>query len=250
MVFEPFAPIDLPFKEKKKEGEENELIRLKREVELLKKENRELRNLIEKLKFSQNSERIRFEEEKKHLLTTIENLKAENVQLKNTIEKLQKDLEILHSQKRDLEETAIGLLKNLEKIFKEQKEEFLSLTAKLVERIVTEILKEDKMWSTDNLKRIFEDIFSEKIFKGEIVIRANPKDVDLIKSLLSKKENLVFEVIPDPSLSRGELKAETEHFFIERDLEILVKEAVPILLKELLKTKEQTQTATEEQTEH
>ena len=250
MTFEPFAPIDLPFKSDKKEKKEDELTRLRRELELLKRENKELKNLIERLKFAQNSERRRFEEEKKHLLTQLENLKTENLKLKELTNQLQAEIENLIKQNEELKKTALQFLDKLNKTLRDQKENLLNLTTTLVGKVVKELLKKDEVWDEETLRGIFEEIFSQKLFRGEITVKANPQDIELLKEILSQKSDLVFDIIPDPSLGRGEFEAETEKFFVERDLDQLVDEIVPFLLKELLKDKEKPQTATEEQTEH
>ncbi|HIC09290.1 MAG TPA: hypothetical protein EYO62_04495 [Aquificales bacterium] len=250
MSFEPFAPIDLPFKNDKKEKKEDELTRLRRELELLRKENRDLKNLIERLKFAQNSERRRFEEEKKHLLTQLENLKTENLKLKELVNRLQTDIENLRNQNEEIKKTALQFLEKLDRAMRSQKEELLNITATLVGKALKELLKRDEVWDEKTLKSLFEDIFSQKLFRGEITVKANPQDMELLKEILSQKPDLVFDIFPDPSLGRGEFEAETEKFFVERNLDQLVDEIVSVLLKELLKNKEKPQTATEEQTEH
>ena len=249
MSFEPFAPIDLPFKEKREENKgESELARLRRELELLKEENRNLKQSLERLKFSQNAERQRFEEEKRHLLSQLEALRGENQRLQQTAQNLQRELENLLRQREELQKLVTRLSEEVEKKVNRQREEFLEILVQLVVKVVGELLRRDSLWDGETLKGLFGEIFSEKLFRGEITVRANPEDVPILKELLSQRGDIVFDIVPDPSLGRGELEVETEDFFVERRIDQLAEEIASTLLKELVEKGKTPQGETEEQT--
>ena len=223
MDFEPFAPIDLPIKGKEKKKEEREK-KLKEEIERLKRENIELKNFIEKLKFSALSEKQRYEEEKRRLLSALEELKKENANLKSLVENLKNSLEESEQRFQYLQ----GLYKKLEtkmvRDLENQKEELLNLSLKVLIETIKRLLHTDKLQNEEVLKRIFKEIFSEKIFLGELTIKANPQDVELIRSILQNNDRVVFDIIPTESLKRGEIEVETEKFFVERKIDRLAEE--------------------------
>ena len=250
MSFEPFAPIDLPFKERKGEDKgESEIARLRRELELLREENRNLKGELERLKFAQNSERLRFEEEKRHLLSQIEALKGENRNLQSAVQNLQGELEHLLRQREELQNLLSRLSEEVIRKLDRQREETLDLLLQLVVGVVKELLRRDEVWDRETLEGIFKEIFSEKLFRGEITVKANPEDAEVLRELLSQKEGVVFDIVPDPNLGRSELEVETENFFVERKLDQLADEIASHLLKGLIKRDKTPQREeTEEQT--
>ena len=223
MDFEPFAPIDLPIKGKEKKKEDREKL-LKEEIEKLKRENLELKNFIEKLKFSALSEKQRYEEEKRRLLATLEELKKESENLKGLVENLKTALEDREQKLQYLQELYKKLETKIVRNLETQKEEILNLSLKVLIETVKKLLHTDKLQNEEVLKRIFEEIFSEKIFLGELTIKANPQDVELIRSILQNNEKVVFDIIPTETLKRGEIEVETERFFVERKLDELAEE--------------------------
>jgi len=135
-----------------------------------------------------------------------------------------------------------GLYKELETKFakklQSQQEELLNLSLKVLVETVKALLQTSHLQDEETLRRIFKNIFSEKLFIGEITVRANPEDASLIRSVLEKKDNVVFDLIPDPNLKRGEIEVETEKFFVERKIEELAREFAEEFLQRFAREKE------------
>ncbi len=237
MDFEPFAPIDLPCKgEEKKDGEKL----LKEEIAKLKRENFELKQQLEREKFSHQSERVRFEEEKKRLLEKINTLQTQNVKLQNLVNTLERNVEELKTELETAKNFARNLETKIEKALEKQKRQILEISLKVLTETIKRLLLTEKIQDEETLKRIFKELFSEKLFAGEITVKVNPQDAPLIKEILEKKNQVVFDVITDENLQRGEIEVETERFFVERKYDQLVEEFVSELLQMFAQEEEQT----------
>jgi len=237
MDFEPFAPIDLPCKgEEKRDAEKL----LKEEIAKLKRENFELKQRLEREKFSHQSERVRFEEEKKRLLEKINTLQTQNVELQNLVNSLQKSVEKLKTELELAKNFAQNLETKIEKALEKQRRQILEISLKVLTETIKRLLLTEKIQNEETLKRIFKELFSEKLFTGELTVKVNPQDVPLVKDILEKKNQVVFDVITDENLQRGEIEVETERFFVERKYDQLVEEFVSELLQRFAQEEEQT----------
>ncbi|HID80021.1 MAG TPA: hypothetical protein EYP42_05805 [Aquificales bacterium] len=237
MDFEPFAPITPPCKGEEKK--DNETL-LKEEIVKLKKENFELKRQLEREKFSHQSERVRLEEEKKRLLEKINFLQTQNMELQNRVNSLQKSLEELKTELEMTKNFKQNLETKIEKALEEQKRQILEISLKVLTESLKGLLLTEKIQDEETLRRIFKELFSEKIFTGEITVKVNPQDVPLIKDILGEKEQWVFDILTDPKLQRGEIEIETERFFVERKYNRLVEEFVNELLQRFTQEGEQT----------
>ena len=237
MDFEPFAPIDLPCKGEEKRDDEK---LLKEEVAKLKRENFELKQQLEREKFSHQSERVRFEEEKKRLLEKINTLQTQNVELQNLVNSLQKSVEKLKTELELAKNFAQNLETKIEKALEKQRRQILEISLKVLTETIKRLLLTEKIQNEETLKRIFKELFSEKLFTGELTVKVNPQDVPLVKDILEKKNQVVFDVITDENLQRGEIEVETERFFVERKYDQLVEEFVSELLQRFAQEEEQT----------
>ena len=101
---------------------------------------------------------------------------------------------------------------------------------KILLTVLAEILKEEKIFKEENIKNFFRSIFEDKIFLGELTIKASPQDVGLIKEILKENPKIIFDIKEDPSLKRGEFEIETPKFFVERKYE----EIIPPRIRELI----------------
>ena len=237
MDFEPFAPIDLPCKgEEKRDAEKL----LKEEIAKLKRENFELKQRLEREKFSHQSERVRFEEEKKRLLEKINALQTQNVELQNLVNTLQRSVEELKTELELAKNFAQNLETKIEKALEKQRRQILEISLKVLTETIKRLLLTEKIQNEETLKRIFKELFSEKLFTGELTVKVNPQDVPLVKDILEKKNQVVFDVITDENLQRGEIEVETERFFVERKYDQLVEEFVSELLQRFAQEEEQT----------
>jgi flagellar biosynthesis/type III secretory pathway protein FliH len=238
--FEPFAPIDALKKKHKSplEEKEEEIRRLQQELEELRNQNRELKKTVESVKFALGSQIRRLEEEKKHLLEQISHLKTENETLKNELSKarellenLQKDREVFLKLTEELKEK---INQNLESL----KHEILNLWEKVTLEALKELLNTDKLQNEDTLKKLFKEIFEDKLFLGEIEIRANPEDVPILREILSNKGGITFSIKPEPALKRGEVEVETDKFFVERKYDELIPQLLRETMEKILKKEE------------
>ena len=239
MEFEPFAPIDLPSSKGGKDSkgtDEREL--LLRQIEELKRENLQLKQELERVKFAYNSEKKRWEEERNRLLQQLELLSRENNELKLLIQNLQRELELTKNRFGEIQEFVNSLSEEFQKALNRQREELLNKLLLVVVESLKEILRTEKLQNEETLKRVFKEVFKEKLFSGEITVKVNPGDAPLVEELLKGNPKVVFEIVPDPSLKRGELEVETEQFFIERKLDHLVEEIVRETLKEFINTEQ------------
>jgi flagellar biosynthesis/type III secretory pathway protein FliH len=237
MDFEPFAPIDLPGSGEK---EENPVKRLREEIERLKRENLELKRQLEKEKFSRQSERVRYEEEKRRLLEKIEALQGQNVQLQNLVNNLEAELKRLQSELELVKNLAQNLETKLEKALQEQRRKILEIALRVLTETLKKILLMEKIQDEEILKGVFKELFSEKFFTGELTVRVNPQDIPLIEEVLKDKKKTTVEFIPDPNLQRGEVEVETEKFSVERKYDQLVEEFVTELLQKYTQEEPQT----------
>jgi len=232
--FEPFAPIDF-LKKKKQSEEKDEKEILQEEIEELKRLNERLNQELQQLKFALASYQKRFEEEKKHLLEKINQLNLENNQLKAQL----RELSQLYDQEKEKNKQISQLLDNLSQGFqnalKKLENKYIQISAKVLIKTLKELLLREEFHQEESLKKLFQSILREKIFSGEISIRANPQDVPLLEELFKAKGINLFEINADPSLARGEFEIETDKFFIERNYDQLVREFVEEFLREELK---------------
>jgi len=245
--FEPFVPLEFLKKRKTEKGKDEKEL-LKEEIEELRKLNEELNRELQQLKFSLTSYQKRFEEEKKHLLQKLESLTLEKQQLEAQLLKLQKLYEEEKEKNTRFEEFLKSLSEHLNKNLQKLENTFARISAEVLTETLKGILSKEKIHREEDLKRIFSSILREKIFSGEISIRANPQDIPLFEELLKDKDIKLFELVPDPKLSRGEFEIETDKFFVERKYDQLVEEFVEELLRE--KLKEVHSEGGEEQTGH
>ncbi len=235
--FEPFAPIDV-FKNKRKsplEEKEERIRELKRELEELREQNRELRKQLESVKFALGSQIRRLEEEKKYLLEQIGNLKSENETLKNELTKAKEILETLKKDREVFlklnEELKLKINQSLEVL----KHELLNLWEKVTLETLKELLNTEKIQNEEVVKKIFKEIFEDKMFLGEIDIKANPQDVPILKEILDGKSEIIFNIKPEPSLKRGEIEVETNKFFVERKYDELIPHIIRETLERIIK---------------
>lgn len=240
MAFEPFAPIDLPGDKRKEDAKNNdEREQLRRQIEELRRENLRLKQELERVKFAYNSEKARWEEERNRLLQQLELLSRENNELKLMVQNLQRELQLSQNRLEELQHFLKNLSEEVQKALKSQKEELLNTLLSVVVESLKELLRTEKLHNEETLKRVFSEIFSEKLFTGEITLKVNPQDAPLVEELLRGNPKAVFDIVPDPSLKRGELEVETEQFFIERKYDTLVEEIVSHLLRELVNSSPQ-----------
>jgi len=242
--FEPFAPID--FLEKRKQSsqkDEKEILR--EEIEELKRLNERLNQELQQLKFALASYQKRFEEEKKHLLDKINNLTLENNQLKAQLQELAQLYEQEKEKNKQISQLLDTLSQSFQNALKKLENKYIQISAEVLIKTLKELLLKDEFHQEESLKKLFQSILREKIFSGEISVRANPQDVPLLEELFKVKGINLFEINADPSLARGEFEIETDKFFIERNYDQLVREFVEELLREELKKYQD-----EEQTGH
>jgi len=240
--FEPFAPIDALRKKHKSplEAKEEEIRNLQRELEELRNQNRELRKTIESVKFALGSQIRRLEEEKKHLLEQLGNLKTENKTLKSELtkanellENLQKDREVFLKLTEDLKGKINQNLENL-------KHELLNLWERVTIETLKELLNTETLQNEETIKKLFKEIFEDKLFLGEIEVKANPEDVPLLKEILGEKNGITFNIKPEPKLQRGELEIETDKFFVERKYSELIPQLLREAMDKVLKKEKET----------
>lgn len=242
--FEPFAPID--FLEKRKQSsQKDEKEILQEEIEELKRLNERLNQELQQLKFALASYQKRFEEEKKHLLDKINNLTLENNQLKTQLQELAQLYEQEKEKNKQISQLLDTLSQSFQNALKKLENKYIQISAEVLIKTLKELLLKDEFHQEESLKKLFQSILREKIFSGEISVRANPQDVPLLEELFKVKGINLFEINADPSLARGEFEIETDKFFIERNYDQLVREFVEELLREELKKYQD-----EEQTGH
>ena len=242
--FEPFAPID--FLEKRKQSsQKDEKEILQEEIEELKRLNERLNQELQQLKFALASYQKRFEEEKKHLLDKINNLTLENNQLKAQLQELAQLYEQEKEKNKQISQLLDTLSQSFQNALKKLENKYIQISAEVLIKTLKELLLKDEFHQEESLKKLFQSILREKIFSGEISVRANPQDVPLLEELFKVKGINLFEINADPSLARGEFEIETDKFFIERNYDQLVREFVEELLREELKKYQD-----EEQTGH
>ena len=239
--FEPFAPIDALRKKHRSplEEKEEEIRQLRKEIEELKKQNRELRKTVESIKFALGSQIRRLEEEKKHLLEQLGNLKAENEQLKEELTEAKKQLEEFQKERESFLKLTEQLREKINQNLESLKHEMLNLWEKVTLETLKELLNTDKFQNEETLKRLFTEIFADKLFLGELEVKANPEDVSLLKDILENKEGIIYNIKADPSLRRGELEIETDKFFIERRYNELIPQIIRETIEKLFQNKEE-----------
>ncbi len=249
--FEPFAPIDF-LKKRKEEKAKDPTEELREELEELKRKNAELLKELQQLKFGMTAQQKRFEEEKKHLIQTLQKLENENRNLKTELQNLAELLERERRKNEELENITERLVSNLKRELEKIQNRLLEVSEDVLTETVKGILSSDSFHREEELKRIFENLFKEKIFIGEITVRTNPRDAEILRPILERKEKIIFDIVPDPNLKRGELEIETEKFFVERRYKNLVEEFVEELLREFLRdeTQKGQEEAEEPQTGH
>jgi flagellar biosynthesis/type III secretory pathway protein FliH len=231
MDFEPFAPVNFPGKK----SEEPPELKLKKRIRELEEELGRVRNELENLKFAKAAEEKRYSEERKRLIEELNKAHQQLLELQSLVQQLSAENEDLRQQLELLNITCQKLEDKVGKTFEQQKEKILSLLLSVLAEALKIFLKKEEVFDEETLKRIFKEIFSEKIFTGEITVKGNPKDIELLREILSKKEKTLFDLIPDPNLHRGEIEVETEKFFVERKTDELVEELVEKLFREYLK---------------
>ncbi len=232
MDFETFVPIELPGQK-----EEDPTKRLKKRISELEAEINRLRRELQEEKFARSAEGKRFSEERKRLIEELQKAHNQIAVLQNNIQQLQLENQRLKQELELVKETFQKLELELKKNLQREKEEKLQLLLSVVSEALKILLKREQILDEETLRRIFEDIFSEKIFVGEITVKGNPEDIELLRGILEKKDKTLFDLVPDPNLHRGEIEVETEKFFVERKIDELVEELVENLFREFLKRK-------------
>jgi chromosome segregation ATPase len=232
--FEPFAPLEI----KKRKGEnlsEEDLLRekIKQQEEFIEKQRKEIRALkeeLEKNKFAYRAQIKRLQEEINRLTAKLSQLTNENTQLKEALNQAIQTVENLKEENQTLKKGYKNLLKNCEAKFLNLRSQMLIAMEKILLTVLAEILKEEKIFKEENIKNFFRSIFEDKIFLGELTIKASPQDVGLIKEILKENPKIIFDIKEDPSLKRGEFEIETPKFFVERKYE----EIIPPRIRELI----------------
>jgi hypothetical protein len=239
--FEPFAPIDFlgPKEEKELSEEEKLKIRLKQLEDFVEKQRQEIEKLKQQLEQTKKAYQMRvktLENEKQLLLEEVKKLKQENENLKQNLQKLNQILAQAMAEKQKVEKSIKSLASQFSQTIQFLEKRWFSLAERIIVDVLKEVLKKDELHREEDLKRIFRSVFMEKIVEGEITIRANPQDLELIKEVLQEvKGDLVkFELVPDPQKARGEFEIETENFFIERNYDEIVPEIVHEFLNRYL----------------
>jgi flagellar biosynthesis/type III secretory pathway protein FliH len=202
-------------KEEKELSEEEKLkIRLKQLEDFVEKQRQEIEKLKQQLEQTKKAYQMRvktLENEKQLLLEEVKKLKQENENLKQNLQKLNQILAQAMAEKQKVEKSIKSLASQFSQTIQFLEKRWFSLAERIIVDVLKEVLKKDELHREEDLKRIFRSVFMEKIVEGEITIRANPQDLELIKEVLQEvKGDLVkFELVPDPQKARGEFEIET-----------------------------------------
>ncbi|WP_448583426.1 FliH/SctL family protein [Thermocrinis sp.] len=206
-----FKPIHSPaLFQKEKQGEEKtdlfkEIEAMKETIASMERELQECLRVKEEMEFLNS----KLEEEKNSLLVA-------NKELENLVHDL-------NLSKKTFENLLQELSNNFLKIEERIKEQVKELAINIAKRLyLTDKLPKEEVV----VKAVEKALSNDRLIGGMVRIFLNPKDYPFIEQLITKFElnNVKIELIKKNDINRGDFLMETPNFWIERELDSILKE--------------------------
>ncbi len=206
-----FKPIHSPaLFQKEKQGEEKtdlfkEIEAMKETIASMERELQECLRVKEEMEFLNS----KLEEEKNSLLVA-------NKELENLVHDL-------NLSKKTFENLLQELSNNFLKIEERIKEQVKELAVNIAKRLyLTDKLPKEEVV----VKAVEKALGNDRLIGGMVRIFLNPKDYPFIEQLITKFElnNVKIELIKKNDINRGDFLMETPNFWIERELDSILKE--------------------------
>ena len=187
---------------------------------------------------------VRMLEEKiKELNKEKEMLLQEIESLKDVISLKEKELEVFKEKLRNtsisekmVDELATKFSKNITNLKDSLKEDFIKISRNIIKTfILSDIIPKE-----DIVIKILEDVFSNvSEIKGSVKVFLSPSDIDRAYSIIGPikeklSEHVDIEILPDESLSEGELRVDTPKLLVERKNNEILDEIFKEVIKNAL----------------